>query len=158
VKQATLHLVCGLPGAGKTTFSTKLETELGAVRFCPDQWIAALQVDLFDEAFRYRLEQKMIETASSILRQGGNVIIEFGSWGKSERAQLRDMAQHAGARVHLYWLEASVSELGRRVRARNGPDVVLLDEAHLQAISDRIERPDEAEGAIFDQFEWIGSA
>ena len=37
-----LFLMCGLPGAGKTTRAKQLEEEHQAVRLTPDEWIAAI--------------------------------------------------------------------------------------------------------------------
>jgi predicted kinase len=51
-----LIIVCGLPGAGKTTLAKQLERTLRAVRFCPDEWMAELQINLWDEARRARIE------------------------------------------------------------------------------------------------------
>ncbi|NJK43586.1 MAG: ATP-binding protein [Pleurocapsa sp. SU_196_0] len=155
VKRATLHLVCGLPGAGKTTLARRLEIELGAVRLCPDEWMEALGVSLFDTAFRDRLEGKLTELARDILRQGGNAIIEFGSWSKAERGALRSLAVQCDAAVHLYWLEVRVAELARRVRERGGAEAAALTEAFLQGISEAVERPSDAEGLEFDHFERI---
>ncbi|HEU4842200.1 MAG TPA: AAA family ATPase, partial [Ilumatobacteraceae bacterium] len=50
-------LVCGLPGSGKTTVSTQLAAGLGAVRMCPDEWLEALGIDLWDGPARDRVEQ-----------------------------------------------------------------------------------------------------
>ena len=36
---SVLHLICGLPGSGKTTLSKKLKVLYNAIRFCPDEWI-----------------------------------------------------------------------------------------------------------------------
>ena len=52
---ATLHLICGLPGSGKTTLAKQLETSEGAVRFCPDEWIAEILLDPDDRAEMDRL-------------------------------------------------------------------------------------------------------
>jgi predicted kinase len=145
-----LYLVCGLPGAGKTTFAKQLELETGALRLCPDEWMAKLNVDLFDEAFRYQLEQQMMVVAKNVLQQGGSAIIEFGSWAASERTALRMLALEAGAQAWLYWLDAPVAELARRVAARGGADVVYLSEAKLQEISSQIQRPTKEEAALFD--------
>ena len=35
---ATLHLMVGLPGSGKTTEAIRLEHELHALRLTPDEW------------------------------------------------------------------------------------------------------------------------
>jgi predicted kinase len=155
VSRATLHLVCGLPGAGKTTFAKRLEAEFGAVRLCPDEWMDTLGISIFDTDFRDRLEGKLTELARDILCQGGDAIIEFGSWSKAERDALRGIASQCGAAVRLYWLEVPVAELARRVRERGGADAAALTESFLQGISNGIERPDNAEGSEFDRFERI---
>jgi predicted kinase len=155
VNRATLHLVCGLPGAGKTTFAKRLEAELGAIRLCPDEWMETLGVSIFDTDFRDRLEGKLTELARDILRHGGNAVIEFGSWSKAERDDLRVTASQCGAAVHLYWLEVPVAELARRVRKRSSADTAALTESFLQGISDGVERPSDAEGLEFDHFERI---
>ena len=41
--QATLFLMVGLPGSGKTTRAKELERETGAIRFTPDEWHLFLQ-------------------------------------------------------------------------------------------------------------------
>ncbi|MEP7216945.1 MAG: AAA family ATPase [Anaerolineaceae bacterium] len=39
---ARLILVCGLPGAGKTTLARQLERQLPAIRLCCDEWLSEL--------------------------------------------------------------------------------------------------------------------
>lgn len=39
---ATLHMMCGLPGAGKTTLARRLEREHRALRLTPDEWVTPL--------------------------------------------------------------------------------------------------------------------
>jgi len=39
---ATLYLLVGLPGAGKTTKARRLEVEVPALRFTPDEWLKIL--------------------------------------------------------------------------------------------------------------------
>lgn len=47
---ATLFLICGLPGAGKTTLARQLEHAQPALRLCPDEWIVGLLADLSNSA------------------------------------------------------------------------------------------------------------
>ncbi len=51
-----LVLICGLPGSGKTTLASRLAAEMPAVRLSPDEWLADLAIDLWDEESRDRLE------------------------------------------------------------------------------------------------------
>lgn len=54
---ATLHLVCGLPGSGKSTLARELEAAGQGLRLSPDEWLAALGFDLYDEDARERVER-----------------------------------------------------------------------------------------------------
>ena len=53
VVRGRLIVLCGLPGSGKTTVAREL-ANVGAIRLCSDEWMAALEIDLYDEAYRRR--------------------------------------------------------------------------------------------------------
>ena len=52
---ATLFMLCGLPGSGKTTLAKDLEISRPALRLCPDEWIASLLANVTDTAELSRL-------------------------------------------------------------------------------------------------------
>src|SRR5215470_14572690 len=113
-----LIIVCGLPGAGKTTHAQQLEGELGAIRFCPDDWMEALSIDVWDERARGKVEALQWRLAQRLLGFGLTVIIEWGTWGRSERDALRLRARELGAMVELHYLSAPVDALFDRLQRR----------------------------------------
>lgn len=120
---ATLFLICGLPGAGKTTLAKQLEQSQAALRLCPDEWIAEILVDVNDRAEMDRL-RAVIEAiqwtmAKQLLVLGTNVILENGFWSRAERASYRAEAEALGARVALHYLEVPQDELWARLAQRN---------------------------------------
>lgn len=149
--QGCLVIVSGLPGSGKTTEAKRIEGDRPGVRFCPDDWMTALGVNLWDSEFRSRVESLQWEVAARVLRAGGTAIIEWGTWGRDEREQLRAEAQSMGARTELLHLDVQVDELWRRIQQRGLEDPPMkrsdLDEMH--AFVDA-QSPDEAERGRYD--------
>lgn len=69
---ATLHLICGLPCAGKTTFARQLEQKRAALRLTPDEW----HIRLFGMDF---LEDEEAHNAR-------HTVVEELMWGVAARA------------------------------------------------------------------------
>lgn len=113
-----LIIVCGLPGAGKTTLAKELESKISAIRFCPDEWMDDLELDLYDEEKRGKIEMLQWKLTQQLLARGLIVIIEWGTWGRAERDALRLKARELGAKVELYFLSASLDVLFDRVQRR----------------------------------------
>ena len=145
-----LVVVCGLPGSGKTTHAQALAARIPeAVRFCPDDWMGAAGINLWDDVAREQIESCQWQLARGFLAQGRTAIIEWGTWGRSERDALRLGARALGASVELHYLDVPVDVLLERVRARKleSPAISLDD---LRKWSEAFERPDPAEIALFD--------
>jgi len=146
---ARLIIVCGLPGSGKTTHAKQVEEKLRAVRLCPDDWMDALGIGLWDGANRERIEKLQWKLAQEMLALGHNVVIEWGTWGKSERYALRCGARALGAAVELHFIDAPVEVLFDRIRRRNreSPPITLED---VMKWDEAFERPSLEEMALFD--------
>jgi predicted kinase len=120
---ATLIMICGLPGSGKTTLAKELEQSRPALRLCPDEWIAALLARADDTAELERLRDPVEgiqwQVAVRALELGVNVVLEWGFWGRQERARFRAQAEAIGARVELHYLDVPRDELWARLSRRN---------------------------------------
>ncbi|MFD9702319.1 AAA family ATPase [Lentzea sp. NPDC059081] len=145
-----LILLCGLPGSGKSTLAKRLERDLPAIRLSPDEWIHDLGVDLFDEPFRAKLEHKFKTLAHDLLRQGQDVVLDFGFWGREERDELRAQARALGASVELRYLAVPFDELVRRLDVRNREGFVVITEQLLTTYTQVFEAPDDAELSGYD--------
>lgn len=147
-----LIIVCGLPGSGKTTHAKKLEEELGAVRFCPDEWMQALSLSLHDEDKRAQIEALQWAQAQRLLALGQTVIIEWGTWGRSERDTLRLGARALGAAVELHFLSAPVEVLWEQVQRRGLEDPPLTRE-NLEQSAKVFQAPTIEEAELFDAYQ-----
>jgi predicted kinase len=145
-----LIIVCGLPGSGKTTLATELESKLCAVRFSPDEWMDALSVDIYDEEMRAKIEALQWKFAQELLTLGLTVIIEWGTWGRSERDALRLGGRALGAAVELHYVQATEDVLFERIqrrRAENPP----IERATLAAWFEMFQAPTSEEISLFDE-------
>lgn len=121
----TLHLMVGLPGAGKTTLAKQLEQDLPALRLTPDEWQIPLfgQDFLSDEAAHNRrhdlIENLLWGIAARALQLGVNVILDFGFWAKVERDDYRARAAKLGAGCQIHFVDVTEQELVARLAQRN---------------------------------------
>ena len=149
-------IICGLPGAGKTTHAKRLEAELGGIRFCPDEWMLALGVSLWDEKFRATMGGLQWQLGQQLLAHGITVIIEWGTWGRSERDALRLRARELGARAELHYLTAPLDVLFDRLQRRRLEDPPITRD-QLQEYANIIQPPTPGEMALFDDSRSLGS-
>lgn len=124
---ATVHLICGSMGAGKTTHALKLVREGGGVHFSIDDWM----VRLFGPdqpphphwpwiAERVaRCESLIFDQAVEIGRQGVSSILDLAFLRADRRNAIASQATAAGLGVRLHFLDVPAEERWRRVCARN---------------------------------------
>ena len=116
-------MICGFIGAGKTTFSKKLEMKTGVVRITKDEWLIKLfgnnpLIDRFEE-----YDEKICELSNNIafqfVEKGVDVIIDDGFWVKKQRQEMKKRIEEARAEVVLYYVKCSMGTMKDRVVGRN---------------------------------------
>lgn len=148
-KGARLIIICGLPGSGKSTLAKCLQESLGAVCLSPDEWMDALSINLYDEESRAKIEALQWQLGQKLLKLGLVVIIEWGTWGKSERDTLREGARKLGAAVELHYLSAPPEILFERIQ-RRGMENPPIKREDVFRWAEIIQVPTEEELNLFD--------
>jgi predicted kinase len=153
---ATVHMVYGPVGSGKTTFGRKFAAEHKAALFCLDEWMATLfMMDApspitLDWALprTQRCEQQIWNVARQLLALGTDVLLELGFFTRAQRARHRELARDAGIPIEAYVLDVPREVRRERVRLRNRGSAtytVEVDAAMFDWAEGYYEPPDESE-------------
>lgn len=141
---ATLHVMVGLPGSGKTTLAKQLERQRDAVRLTKDDWLMTLYGTADLERERVAVERLLWDLAARLLVLGVDVVLDYGLWTRAERDDYRARATALGARAEFHFLDAPLEELVRRLEARGrsaDPLDVPISAEQLRGYAARFEPP-----------------
>jgi predicted kinase len=150
----TVHLLCGLNGAGKTTHARRLAAERRAVRFSLDEWMLLLYPGLRYDAPGYgeraeSCKQLIWEVARQVLALGHDVILDWNGWSRARRALWHDLARGAGYGVVLHYVRVPLNVAISRAETRAAAQVAgahLLDAEAIRHLAAIFEEPAEEEG------------
>lgn len=145
---ATLLLMVGLPGAGKTTQAKELALAHRALRLTPDEWMIALFDGTQPDGKRDVLEGLLITVALQALRVGTSVVLDFGLWSRDERSALRWLARSAGASCQVVYLPVEKDAQRARIAHRQATaphQTFPMTEADIDAWREQFQVPDAAE-------------
>jgi len=109
-----------------------------------------LEIDVWDEARRAKLEAFQWNLGQQLSTFGLTVIIEWGTWGRSERDTLRLGARALGAAVELHYVSAPIDVLFDRIQRRGIEDPPITRE-QLQRWAEIIDVPTPEEMALYDE-------
>jgi predicted kinase len=124
---ATLNLVFGPIGAGKTTYAHALARREGAVAFVLDEWgVRLFGPDVQGPLdFGWMLERLgrcnalIWSTATAVLGAGTSVVLDLGLMRREQRERIRLLAQDAGLSVQWHFVDAPQAVRRARVAGRN---------------------------------------
>ncbi|ANP53046.1 putative kinase [Streptomyces griseochromogenes] len=127
---STVVLMCGLPGAGKTTYAMGL-VRRGYVRLSIDEVVwqrlgrrdagLVLEAEAFDrlkEEIRREQRQELVE----LMLAGRDVVVDYSFWSRAARDDYKALIESHGCRRELVHLKADRTTLERRLEVRNGAE------------------------------------
>lgn len=109
----------------------------------------ALGINLHDAEQRARIEALQWTFGQQLLTLGLVVIIEWGTWGRSERDTLRLGARALGASVELHFVSAPRDVLIDRIKRRARENPPIAHDSISQWL-DSFQPPTEEEMALYD--------
>jgi predicted kinase len=124
---ATLNIIFGPIGAGKTTYAHALARREGAVAFVLDDWGARLfGPDVQGPLdFGWMLERLarcnalIWSTATAVFAAGTSVVLDLGLMRGADRERIRKLAQEAGLSMQWHFVDAPQEVRRARIAGRN---------------------------------------
>ena len=122
-----IHLICGLVGAGKTTFATQLSCEKSAMLFSIDEWMTTLFTPDLKGDIEYdwamerigRIESLIWMQVQQLMALNIDVVLDLGLLQKGHREKFYDLAHKDGFDICLHLIEADKESRWQRVTGRN---------------------------------------
>lgn len=154
---ATVHLICGLPSAGKTTYSASLKAATTGVHFALDHWLMtafgqyAIETVGNDEHVRRVLACRELiwRAAEELLRRNVDVILDDGFFLREHRLHHAAMAKSIDADVTIHFINTPIETIESRLKKRNDrlpPDNFKIDPKMLKQFCQIFEAPSADEG------------
>ncbi|CAJ0810278.1 MULTISPECIES: ATP-binding protein [Ralstonia] len=122
--QATLHLVCGKIGAGKSTLTQRLADAPATVLLSEDTWLAHLYPGEITSVTDYarsarRLRAALTDHLCALLGAGISVVLDFPANTPASRAWMREVFERAGVAHQLHYLDVPDAVCKQRLHDRN---------------------------------------
>jgi predicted kinase len=124
---ATLHVIFGPSGAGKTTYAHAFARREKAVAFILDDWMARLFGPDMPTPLEYdwmiervgRCEAQIWSSAAAVIAAGTSVILDIGLMRKADRARVREIAEAVELPLQFHFVDAPQEVRRTRVGERN---------------------------------------
>lgn len=146
MQRATLYLMVGYPGSGKTTTSLIIKELTGAVHIWADHERGKMfEKPTHDKAESRQLYDVLNGRVSNLLAKGKSVIFDTNFNFYKDRQYMRDIAAGHGADVKLLWVQTDKQVAKERATHithsyRNGYKVRMPGE-HFDRMASNLEPP-----------------
>ncbi|MFC1416191.1 AAA family ATPase [Streptacidiphilus cavernicola] len=151
-QRGTVVLMCGLPGAGKTTYARGL-VRRGYARLSIDEAVwerlgrrdagLVLEPEAYDR-LKDEVRREQRQELVALMRAGRDVVVDYSFWSRAHRDDYKALVESHGCRWELVHLKADRATLERRVKARNdedGANSVTVEEQLLNRYLAAFEEP-----------------
>lgn len=125
MKPGKIILLCGTICSGKSTYvSNHFNDPNSYYVFNQDHWIISLfgkdvpPREVFEDRWA-RIKELMKEVSEPMLRQGLNIVYDFGFWKPIHRTEFKEYAEKIGVDIEMIHFDISLDELERRRQYRN---------------------------------------
>ena len=142
--------MCGLPGAGKTTYAKTLE-RTGHVRLSVDEEMWRQDRELAARfgtpeyfAFTVAVERQLRTKLTALITEGRDVVVDLSFWSRQRREEYKALITAHGAVWQLVYLDVPKEELLRRLGLRSldpGPNSAPVGPAYLDKFLASFEAP-----------------
>jgi len=145
-----VYMLCGLPCSGKSTHASVLQQQ-GAIKLSIDEKVQSLfgeyGVDYPEDKYpekekvaKVRIQEELVE----LIRNGTEVILDFGFWKKADRDIYKNLIVQSGGEWELLYFKTSMEEINRRIEMRNkesGPNALTITPEMMNDFVEIFEKP-----------------
>ncbi len=123
--QATLHLLMGLPGAGKSTLASTLHAITGATVLSSDETRLKLFAQpCFSQAEHDKLYDILDHNLEHLLEAGQHAVYDANLNRRHHRTEKYILAKKYGANVRLWWVQAPKELAKQRRMSEQNHDLI----------------------------------
>jgi predicted kinase len=119
---ATIYMLCGKVGCGKSTHAMRLKAQTGAMVLSCDEMMLSIFDEYMGDDFRQAYDKctgYLYKLAEELISIGVDVVLDCGFWARQQRKTVRDAFVEKGIATKLCYVKADEATITRRLTKRN---------------------------------------